>query len=172
MSNTDLPQSIFQLILEQNCSWLPVDTLAATMLDLMVHGSTTTGVWNLQNPKRFHWTRDLLPLLHKAGLDFKPVDTTLWLQRLRAYGDDVPGDVALHENPAVKLLDYFEETYGGDALKGSDRDSVPGEGEVSFVTAGAEGVSVHLRNAPDVLRDGLVDKILQVWLGRWVGARR
>jgi len=133
------------------------------MIDLMLHVDTApakiaTGVWNVQNPKIFHWSRDLLPLLHNAGLAFQPVSTNLWLQRLRAYSESVPTDVALRENPAVKLLDYFEKTYYGGA-------SPPAE--VGFETAGAEDVSVHLRNAPDVLRDGLLAKILEVWLRKW-----
>lgn len=94
--------------LSSTCEWLPVDTLAKTIIQiggisldhgprtngfrtgrkesLKVNGSTTTSnsqlVYNLVSPHSFSWTSDLLPALSSAGLSFRPKTLATWLHQL------------------------------------------------------------------------------------------
>lgn len=63
-------------------------------------------VYHVVNPRRFHWTRDMLPALLAAGLDFEAVSTDQWMEKLR-HSDRDP-----KKNPPIKLLDWFESKYG------------------------------------------------------------
>lgn len=70
--------------LDETESWLPVDILATTILDLAgistsaipISDSDTNLVYNLKNPPAFSWTSSLLPELQRAGLDFLTVPVT------------------------------------------------------------------------------------------------
>lgn len=64
------------------------------------------------------------------------------------------------QNPALKLVDFYEESYGGD----------PGRHEgdgIVFATDMAETASSSLRNMEGVIESGLLGKMLSVWLRRW-----
>jgi len=128
-------------------------------------------VWNLQNPRTFHWTRDLLPVLTKQGLEFEAVDVNTWLKHLRQYSERTPIAAALRLNPAVKLIDFYEKAYGHGITNESDSScncNGKAEGhEVKFDTTLAERDSVNLRSSPDVLDSGLMGKIVQHWLQTW-----
>jgi len=58
-------------------------------------------------------------------------------------------------NPAVKLIDWFEETYGT-GRKGMD-----------FQTGRARGDARVLREPPKMIEDGYVRRFLQVWMKKW-----
>lgn len=92
--------------LDEEQSWLPVDVVAATFIDISL-ADTGASFTNIVNHKRFHWTKDLLPMLHKAGLNFKEVEQREWIKMLRAKNDPVA-------NPPVKLLDHFAVRYDND----------------------------------------------------------
>src|SRR4029077_13528392 len=62
-------------------------------------------VHNIVNPRSFHWTRDLLPMLRGAGLKFEQVSPQEWLKRLAASNPDPA------VNPTIKLLDFFRSKY-------------------------------------------------------------
>ena len=100
--------------LEENCSWIPVDTLATAILEVdktlqsgprpYIKDSTSPPViYNMVNPHTFSFDR-LLEALHEAGLEFKTVPYAQWMVLLRESA--VAGNVK--ENPAIKLLDHFE----------------------------------------------------------------
>ncbi|KAK4953449.1 hypothetical protein LTR28_006462 [Elasticomyces elasticus] len=157
------------------CSWIPVDTLASSIIEIALdckdipEGQT----WNLENPKTFHWTRDLLPVLRNAGLQFDTVKPAEWLQQLRHYHETTSAEEALTRNPAVKLLDHFESSYGDENLRvngaaDNRNSSRQDSNRVTFDTRRAQVDSVSLRNAPDVLAQGLVGKYLGVWLDKWL----
>ncbi|TIA46079.1 acetyl-CoA synthetase-like protein [Aureobasidium pullulans] len=65
----------------EELSWLPVDLAASVVAELSgiaqpipeARLKDNTLVYNLQNPTVYHWTRDILPALHKAGLEFDEV---------------------------------------------------------------------------------------------------
>lgn len=87
----------------------------------------------------------------------------IWLERLRQYNEQTASEEALRLNPAVKLVDFYEKTYG----HGSSKEEHAGGQEVKFDTKLAERDSLHLRNSPDVLESGLMGKIVQHWLKTW-----
>ncbi|KAL8749393.1 MAG: hypothetical protein Q9199_007714, partial [Rusavskia elegans] len=106
-------------------------------------------VYNLLSPHTISWTHDFLPALHRAGLSFSPVPTKAWLQRLRSlshtssstssssnatnYNNESSASAAgdPEKNPALKLLQYYERTFGGG--KDEERD-----GRVEFEIGMAE----------------------------------
>ena len=103
--------------LNENCSWIPVDTLATAILEVSstvrsapkpcaIDGTNPPVIYNMCNPHSFSWN-DLLERVREAGLDFETVPYGDWMQLLRdsaAKGDE-------EQNPAVKLLDHFELRY-------------------------------------------------------------
>lgn len=108
--------------LDESPLWLPVDTVADSVIDISLPSSSSScsssrtgsanarsdAIFNIINPYSFHWTRDLLPYLHDAGLQFEPVEQREWLRRLRASNAD---PVA---NPPIKLVEFFAGKYDTD----------------------------------------------------------
>lgn len=80
--------------------WLPVNTVTTTVIDISL-SSTSQTVLNVVNPQTFHWTRDLIPHLHSAGLSFDEVDQRERICRLHALNPDPS------ENPTIKLVEFF-----------------------------------------------------------------
>ncbi|RAH48995.1 putative NRPS-like enzyme [Aspergillus brunneoviolaceus CBS 621.78] len=114
--------------LDEEPLWLPVDVVATAVNDIALASTaappdTPTPTdsapvhvnvpskgageifYNLTNPSPFHWTRDLLPALRRAGLDFVELPPSEWVQRLR---DADPDPV---RNPPIKLVDFFASKY-------------------------------------------------------------
>ena len=98
--------------------WLPVDTVAETVVELSLAGSDPHArsdgdgdgeayddVFNIVSPCPFHWTRDLLPYLRGAGLEFEELDQRNWIRRLRESNPDPV------ENPPTKLVEFFAGKY-------------------------------------------------------------
>jgi len=102
------------------------------------------------------------------GLEFEAVDVDVWLQRLRQYNEQTPSAKALRLNPAVKLVDFYQNTYGHGVRKDVKADN--STNEVTFDTTLAERDSLQLRDTPDVLESGLMGKIVQHWLKTWPSA--
>jgi thioester reductase-like protein len=93
--------------------WLPVDVVAASIID---HSFSTyeAGVLNIVNHNSFQWTQDLLPYLHQAGLEFTELETSEWLERLRASNPDPA------VNPPIKLVEFWTTKYAsGEGLRKS-----------------------------------------------------
>lgn len=155
--------------LDRTESWLPADTLATTVCELvgLSHSNDANGgradvletnkdlVYNLENPFTFHWTRDLLPALSKAGLQFDTVSPATWLEKLRNYKGDPEA------NPAVKLLGHFEQMYGG-ANEAADSHL-----KITFELGRAMEDSESLRTAPKLVEDGYVERFVQAWMKKW-----
>lgn len=149
--------------LDEAESWLPVDTLAMTILDLAgistgaipASDSNIDLVYNLENPHTFSWTSTLLPELQRSGLEFSIVPVTDWSQKLRDYeknGGD-PG-----RNPAIKLIDHFESMYGKKKT-----------GEVRFEIQTAEKHCPALKEAARLVEDGYIRAFVKAWLQKWKG---
>lgn len=103
--------------LDESPLWLPVDTVADTVIDIALSsaGATATpdsdsndAIFNIVSHHPFHWTRDLLRYLHHSGLQFKELEQREWLQRLR----ESNADPVL--NPPIKLVDFFTAKYDTD----------------------------------------------------------
>ena len=149
--------------LDETETWLPVDTLASTILDLAgistdilpASDSDIDLVYNLENPHAFSWTDAVLPELRRSGLDFSAVPVAEWLQKLREY-ETSGGDT--ERNPAVKLIDHFERTYGAEKT-----------GDVVFETQITQRHSPNLRQTPSVVEEGYIKKFVKAWLAKWEG---
>jgi thioester reductase-like protein len=146
---------------EGRCEWMPVDTVAATVLQLAdglaTKAGTKTGAsfYNVVPPHAFSWNDRFLPALHEAGLEFEEVELAEWLRRLRARAQEL-GPAAEEKLPAIKLADYYEETYG---------ESAGGYGsKLKFENGQACADSVALQSCPELSEVAIVRKMLQHWL--------
>lgn len=92
--------------------WLPVDVVAEIVIETTL-STRSTGVLNVVNQHALHWTRDLLPLLRSAGLQFTDLEQREWLRQLRASNPDPAA------NPPIKLIEFFASKYDTDAPRRS-----------------------------------------------------
>lgn len=164
--------------LRQTCSWLPVDQLASSIIELTKacsaltrereesHASSSASVayvddsvYNLCNPREFDWS-SLLASLKLSGFQFDTVPFETWLQMLReseARGEE-------QANPAVKLIDHYEAMYGGKSV-------LAHHGPKKFCTGKAERDSLTLRNGRlRIVEDGILNCYARDWLTRWTTA--
>ena len=187
-------------VLDLNCEWLPVDTLAEIILELSgistpaanstkpystkARAQTDTGneqyeplaegslqskelVYNVRSPHTFSWASNFLPALTRAGLKYKSISFSEWLEQIQRVASD--STMAIHnesaeghslaldivQNPAIKLLEYFKTGFLKDS-KG-----------VIFEISKAERDSPALRKAPMVVESGLVDLMVKWWMRKW-----
>lgn len=129
--------------LDENPLWLPVDVVASTIADISL-SATAAGVLNVVNHRGFHWTRDLLPALHQAGLDFTEMEPSEWVKALRKSN---PDPVA---NPPIKLLEFFASKY---------ETGTPKAGGLTYDTSYARFLSPSLAAAP-VLDQQMVSRFI------------
>lgn len=135
--------------LSESPLWLPVDTVAKTIVEIASSGNSS-GFRNIVNPRSFHWTRDLLPMLRKAGLEFEAVPQREWIKRLRSSDPDP------RVNPSIKLVEFFAGKYDRDEKR---------EG-LRYETTKAEEASSSLANV-GVVDQSLVDKMVRYLKGQW-----
>lgn len=121
--------------LDESPRWLPVDHVAETVLDISLSSSSPQAFFNVVNPAKFHWTRELLPTLKAAGLIFEEVGQREWIRRLRASD---PDPIA---NPTIKLVEFFAGKY--------DRDPNDRGKSLSYQTSATEKVSPTLASRPE-----------------------
>jgi carbohydrate kinase (thermoresistant glucokinase family) len=129
--------------LDESPLWLPVDVVASAVAEVTLSNAGATVV-NIVNHQSFHWTRDLLPALHRAGLEFSEPSQRDWVDRLRKSN---PDPIA---NPPIKLAEFFASKYDND---------LPREGLV-YDTSYARFLSPSLATAP-VLNQELVNKFVR-----------
>lgn len=165
--------------LDQSCNWLPVDTLASSIVEIaqacVRSGAAereeicnTSGeiskdlehendsVYNICNPHDFSWS-SMLSTLRKNGFQFETVSFKKWLRLLRE--SEKRGEE--HINPAVKLIDHYEAMYGDNSQLGPK----------SFRTEKAERDSLTLRNGRvRIIDDGILNCYVRDWLNRWLKA--
>lgn len=101
--------------------WLPVDNVAESVIAISLAladlpcAAAAVGkpgsFFNIVNPRSFHWTRDLLPALRAAGLEFEEVAQREWVARLRKSNPDPEA------NPTIKLVEFFAGKYDNDVTK-------------------------------------------------------
>lgn len=111
--------------LNENCSWIPVDTLATAILEVgrtvqwapkpcAIDSTNPPVIYNMCNPHLFSWDQ-LLEEVRKAGIEFETVPYGGWMKLLRESASNGEEE----QNPAVKLLDHFELRYS--MSKGSSK---------------------------------------------------
>ena len=87
--------------------WIPVDTLASIILDI-VHFTTQTTenlTYNIANPQRTTRSSLMNPILQHLGSDIKLVDLSEWIGMLEQI--DGTDTSELMDKPALKVLDFF-----------------------------------------------------------------
>lgn len=160
--------------LSQTCSWLPVDKLASTILELArtcvtpsVPGDSQASssaaveylddsIFNLCNSREFTWSC-LLHTLKNCGFRFDVVSFEEWLLRLRR--SETRGEELV--NPAVKLIHHYETMHGKES-------SLMPTGPKRFITEKAERSSVTLRDGRlRIIEDGILRCYAKDWLARW-----
>jgi hypothetical protein len=141
-------------------TWLPVDYAASIILDVCrpdraaSRASNPDLVYHILNPTRFHWTRDMLPALAAAGLEFESLPTDQWMDRLRNSDRDPK------KNPPIKLLDWFESKYGGAA-------SIQPKGPLEYRTDETGKDSEALGQIPDVTDSKYISMVIDRLKKRW-----
>lgn len=162
------------------CSWIPVDIVAAAILDLS--GVSDPGiptqrgredvaiVYNLVNPDTFSWNFDLLPRLQNAGLIFERISFAAWVERLRDIVDQEEGEEeggkyppALLHHPYLKLVDFWSRSL----VTAEKEPKRGGGGGKTFETTRAREDSLALRNCPQIIVGGFIELFLGVWLEKW-----
>lgn len=146
---------------------MPVDKMAQACLELAGLGPNSgdpaavaavednhdsSVVYQVQNRRLFHWTRDLLPALQSAGLVFDIVPQRRWVALLRESNADPK------QNPTIKLLDFFTGKYDNDN---------PGREGLVFETRITSEASKTVDEGFDVIGSGLIDKMVSWWDSQW-----
>lgn len=153
--------------LDTECSWLPADKLAASVLEIARACSLNVvdddndskgddSIYNLCNPRTFTWTA-MLDTLRQHGFEFETVAFPDWLGKLRE--SEARGEELV--NPAVKLAEHYASMYGSDS---GSADAEPKK----FRTDRAERDSMTLRNGRlRIVQDGILARYAQDWMRRW-----
>ncbi|KAF1922747.1 acetyl-CoA synthetase-like protein [Didymella exigua CBS 183.55] len=146
--------------LDEEMNWLPVDYAARIILDVCkperaaARASNPDLVYHVLNPARFHWTRDMLPALSEAGLEFESLPTDQWMDRLRNSDRDPK------TNPPIKLLDWFEGKYGSAA-------STKPKGPLEYITEETGKDSESLGQIPSVTDAQYMSMVIGRLKKRW-----
>ena len=169
--------------MDMTCQWLPVDTCAEAVLEIVglregerreaaatVKAGERLLFYNLLSPHTFSWTPDLCSALHATDLiPFENISFKDWLARVRSLSATTSSTTRGERNeaadpirnPAIKLVDFFAEGFADER----------GGSEIVFEMSKAEEASVALRNSPKVIESGLLEKMIKVWMRKWIGKR-
>ncbi|KAH7109872.1 hypothetical protein B0J11DRAFT_234772 [Dendryphion nanum] len=144
--------------LDEEMSWLPVDTAASVVIDLSLSNTDRSTehdlVYHVLNPDRFHWTRDMLPTLAAVGLKFETLPTDQWMEKLRNSDRDPT------KNPPIKLLDWFESKYGPKA-------STTKKGVLEYLTDETKKDSESFSRIPSITDKAYMTKVIQRLSRNW-----
>lgn len=145
--------------LDEEMSWLPVDTAAEIILDVSLGNANRSDdpdlVYHVLNPQRFHWSRDMLPALAAAGLKFETLSPAEWMEKLRNSDRDPM------KNPPIKLLDWFESKYGNKA-------SAANQGVLEYSTVETRKDSETMNRVPSVVDELYITKVVERLRNHWV----
>ncbi|OJJ46414.1 hypothetical protein ASPZODRAFT_16181 [Penicilliopsis zonata CBS 506.65] len=97
--------------------WVPVDELASILVELssslsLTSSTGTLRVFNCVNPRSIPWS-DLISIIVEeltstGGSSIGTISFQEWLARLQSSSGSVDAD-ALRQNPAVKLLEFYQQ---------------------------------------------------------------
>ena len=163
--------------LDENCSWLPVDTVADAIVEIALAAmsseegtelDSSAQYYNLvNNASPFRWTAGLLPALKEAGLPFRTVTPPEWIHLLKENLKVNSKDKRANEDQSMKLYEFWERRYGPKHEK-RDEEKNDGKLQVHFDTRRAEAHSQVMRNGiPDLIREDYIRHFLQGWKDIW-----
>lgn len=96
--------------------WIPVNVLADVVVELVNRGARVDGqgslVYNLVNPSTATWS-ELCPVVQRGlsqatGSKIDIVTYSEWLRALEKAASETKTDQDMRDNPAIKLLDFFQ----------------------------------------------------------------
>ncbi len=167
--------------LDMICRWLPVDDLAGTILELAGLSSPAPKeepFYNILSPHPFPFASFVSALAGTKILPFTPVPTSAWLTRLRSLSQPTTqnaNDPAAdpERNPALKLVEHFERTFGRGGEAGVETGEEKGGEGLEFQIGKAMRDSRVLCRSQSVLEGQMVARMVAWWLGKWgVGKSR
>ncbi|TFY83888.1 hypothetical protein EWM64_g125 [Hericium alpestre] len=96
-------------------SWVPVDTVANTIVDVCLDRERGAGTFHVANPKPTPWA-DLVPVLERAIVTadkraFERIPMREWIDRLTSSEDSA------EQNPAIRLIQFFENNLAGKGIR-------------------------------------------------------
>jgi hypothetical protein len=133
-------------------------------------------VYHILNPTKFSWTADLLPALQKSRLpQFAVVSPENWISKLEESDQDPI------KNPSIKLLGYWKGKYDKPPIKDTNGKIIDirngSNGEAGVVDEDTKGLLFDLDRtiadcpalgkAPDLIRDGYIDRFVETWMKGW-----
>ncbi|KAK6375692.1 putative NRPS-like protein biosynthetic cluster [Exophiala oligosperma] len=140
-------------------------------------------VYHIVNPNTFSFQGDLLPMLQTTETipKFEIVDPQTWLDTLKKSDGDV------ERNPSRKLIGYWEGKYGDGGNSSTSKvksttvtdmddpipkteTSITGKDEnsgLTFDTTRTTQQSSVLQDVKDPVSDGLMKRIVEVWMKKW-----
>ena len=97
-------------------NWIPVDTLATVMLELVHHAikNDVSQVYNIVNPRFAIWTELVSSIQRHFQPRLRAVSFREWLDALKKLDLNDPEETA--SKPALKILDFYEALALGDGL--------------------------------------------------------
>ena len=135
-----------------DADWIPVDSLAATILDIVHFAATTGNAWtyNIVNPHSTAWTSLLDTVRERLEPPVQVVGLKEWIRMLEEVDGSDPKELA--SKPAVKILDFYRTLAEQDAMAGG----------VSFSTAHGIAASRNMADLGPVSVDWM-----KIWLTQW-----
>ncbi|OKL57117.1 hypothetical protein UA08_07501 [Talaromyces atroroseus] len=169
-----LPESLSgnEIESEDIIDWVPIDVAADAIAELSLGDFTdpnhSVNVFHILNPHQTTW-KALLPsitasLQNSAHRSIQVVSPAEWILHLRnsastllSSNKDVPDEAtisAIRENPALKLIAFFDAQFGAN-----------GEGHVTrkWEYTRAEQASRNLRSAP-----AINETVMARWIEQWI----
>jgi thioester reductase-like protein len=157
---------------EDIIDWVPIDVAADAIVELslgnVTHPNHSVNVFHILNPHQTTW-KALLPsisasLQSSAHSYIQIVSSAEWISNLRTSAStlltsnkdvsDETTDSSIRENPALKLIAFFDTRFGAN-----------GQGRVTrkWEYNRVERTSRNLRSAP------AIDEIMMArWIGQWI----
>ena len=135
-----------------DADWIPVDSLAASIRDIMHFAATTGNTWtyNIVNPHSTAWTSLLDTVRERLHPPVQVVELKEWIQMLEGIDGSDPKE--LTSKPAVKILDFYRTLEEQNATAGG----------VSFSTAHGIAASKNMAELEPVSVDWM-----KIWLTQW-----
>lgn len=126
-------------------------------------------VYHVLNPRRFHWTKDIIPELRSTKLPhFEVVGVREWLQRLHSSDPDPS------KNPTAKLYDFYYRKYisvAGLTITGtSGLETQDAQDDATGLIFETQKTIEHcplLGAVPDLIQRGYISRYVDTWLGKW-----
>ncbi|KDR79170.1 hypothetical protein GALMADRAFT_1363110 [Galerina marginata CBS 339.88] len=151
-------------------SWLPMDAVAQTILDVAWSADPSPAALNVVHPQPVSWDTVISSIseaLVQEGVTptkLPVVDFKTWFAQLETYSSN-PSEEVLREIPAIKLLDFFRGTVQMDeAIRQQGVEDVELGGLASFSTEKAKAVSQTMKTLPPIAQSDAL-----MWVRYWKG---